>query len=810
MSKMPLKYGEVKVSEQARLEALDRYKIIDTLPEPEFDDIVRLASEICNAPISLISLLTEDRQWFKAAIGLEATETPREIAFCDIAIQHKDILEVPDATKDPRFSANPLVTGGHHLRFYAAAVLETPDGYPLGTLCVLDTKPRQLNDQQRSALKILARQVMTQLELRRLVREQDSTRRVYETVLFNTPDFVYVIDKDKRFRYANNALLTMWGRTAENSVGKNLLELGYEPWHAEMHEREIDEVFATKKSIKGDVPFHGTHGRRIYEYIFSPIFTENGSVEAIAGSTRDVTDRRKIEESLRFSEQRFRQLAQALPNQVWTSRPDGTLDWFNESVFEYSGMGFDDLADDKWAQIVHPDDARRIAPVWAESLRTGTAYETKFRVRRRDGVYRWHIVRALPNKNEDGEVLNWIGTNTDIEGQVQAAEASEAANVAKTEFLATMSHEIRTPMNAIMGLSNILAMSKPLTDKQRQFISTLQTSADSMLALINDLLDISKIEARSVELEQIPFSINRIMQEVASMMAVRVREKDLTFTAEDDCVKSRIFVGDPTRIRQIILNLCSNAIKFTDQGNVHVAVTTQPSNQPETEQITITVKDTGIGIAPEKMDKIFQKFVQADNSINRKYGGSGLGLTITKTLAEIMGGSITAESEPGRGSLFKVVIPLRLAEVQVSEADSSVDDVIEDAVDVSVKPRLLLVEDYEPNILVATTLLQLYGYEVEVATNGLTAFEMVKAGNYASVLMDVQMHGMNGLDATRLIRAYEKANTLPHLPIIGITAHALSGDRERCLGSGMDDYVAKPYNPDELNGKIRDLMNLKK
>lgn len=377
--------------------------------------------------------------------------------------------------------------------------------------------------------------------------------------------------------------------------------------------------------------------------------------------------------------------------------------------------------------------------------------------------------------------------------------SAEQANLAKTEFLANMSHEIRTPMNAIIGLSRILSSSNPLTERQREMLKTLQISADSLLELINDLLDISKIESRTLELEAIPFDMKRMLQEVISITSVKALERGISFELEDSNALNKVYVGDPTRIRQIILNLCSNAVKFTEKGGVHITVSSEPAGKSSHEKICITVRDSGIGIPPNKMEAIFHKFVQADSTVSRKYGGTGLGLAITKMLTEAMGGTIHVTSEVGKGSEFTVCFDLQMADEAAADAKVTTPR----ADKARNRPCVLLVEDYEANIMVASHFLDYLGYSHEVARNGAEAFEKFKAKRYAAILMDVQMPELNGFDATQLIRQYEAANQLQRITIIGMTAHALAGDKERCLASGMDDYIPKPVSEEELKGKLK-------
>jgi len=373
-----------------------------------------------------------------------------------------------------------------------------------------------------------------------------------------------------------------------------------------------------------------------------------------------------------------------------------------------------------------------------------------------------------------------------------AAEKANAANVAKSEFLANMSHEIRTPMNAILGLSTILSRSSPLTANQRKYIETLSTSGESLLMLINDLLDISKIEASGIEIEHVPFQLDRLLDDIVSVNSVKATEKQLKLTVNIDNIRGKWFAGDPTRINQVMTNLCSNAIKFTDQGTI-VIETFFPLGDGD--RLSIRVSDSGIGIAPEKLEKIFDKFTQADNTISRKFGGTGLGLTISKTLAELMDGTLTVESIPGDGSSF--TFTLALPEADPAEAVVATEMT---APGHSGKGRVLLVEDYPPNVLVAKTFLEMFGYEVDLAENGASAVSMADNLRYAAILMDIQMPEMDGFEATRRIRGAGKTNATT--PIIGMTAHALDGIREKCLAAGMNEYMSKPFAPADLENRL--------
>lgn len=544
----------------------------------------------------------------------------------------------------------------------------------------------------------------------------------------------------------------------------------------------------------------------------APRFTPAGVLAGFSGVAMDTHDARQAAETeLQTTLDRY--------NLAISGASDGLWDWdivsdamyFSPSYRRMLGYTPDEMpktaAD--WRKIVHPDDLVRTRAMIGDFLKgREQAYILAFRARHKDGTWRHLRSRGEAQRDAAGRVTRISGVHTDITEQQRledslrlAKDAAEAANQAKTEFLANMSHEIRTPMNAVVGLARLLGLSTPLTDKQREFIRVLQQSADSLLDLINDLLDISKIESRNLQLEQMPFRLPDVVADVVRMLEVPARDKGLRLETHyaDAAAAGQAFVGDPRRLRQILLNLASNAVKFTETGEVRITLACAPSPQGGIDTLSLCVSDTGIGIAPDKIDTIFNKFVQADSSVNRKYGGTGLGLAITKSLAELMDGTIDVDSAPGKGSRFTVRLALPRAP---SEAPDPGVAAPADPASPEAESTILLVEDSPANVLVASHFISQFGYGCDVAMTGSDAVTRVCEGRpYAAIVMDVQMPGMSGFEATRLIRDWE-AGRDRHVPIIGMTAYALAADRERCLAAGMDDYIAKPFDPLVLKQRL--------
>ncbi len=379
--------------------------------------------------------------------------------------------------------------------------------------------------------------------------------------------------------------------------------------------------------------------------------------------------------------------------------------------------------------------------------------------------------------------------------------AALVANQAKSVFLANMSHEIRTPMNGVLGVLNLL-LDTPLAPAQREFAIMMKTSADSLLGVLNDILDFSKIEAGKLVFENVTLDLPEIARHAIDLLAGRARDKGIGLNATFDPAVARHFVGDPLRLRQVLVNLLSNAIKFTERGDVRVEITLVRETDVDVE-VRCAVSDTGIGIAEDAQQTLFQSFTQADTSTTRKYGGTGLGLAISRKLVELMGGSIGVNSQPGAGSTFWFTVWLAKAgEEAAAKGPTPARNANAGPATEQTGLRVLLVEDNRVNQFVALRQLAKFGYEAEAVNGGAEAIARHTLAAYDVILMDCQMPEMDGFEATRRIRAWEKAERRPAVQIIALTANAMQGDREMCLAAGMNDYLTKPVDEREMRAAL--------
>ncbi|HQR88288.1 MAG: histidine kinase [Caulobacter sp. 32-67-35] len=687
--------------EQRRLAALWALDILDSLEEDGFNDLVAEVSETCDTPISLISLIDTDRQWFKARVGLDAQETPRDVAFCNHAIQTPALLVIEDVSLDPRFRDNAFVTGAPGIMAYAGAPLTTVDGLRIGALCAIDTRPKRWTPRELRCLERLSRVAMTMIETR-------------------------------------------------------------------------------------------------------------------AGARVAVAQIQTLED-LRRSDQRYRTIIAAMREGVVLQDQASVIIEHNAHAARLLGMTSDQLAgrssvDPDWSLVTAEG-----APLTVDQqpsmqcLRTGKpVLDFMLGVNLPNRDQRWLNVNSLPIFEGDGptpaQTLTTFVDITQLKRQetalIEAVAAAERASAAKSTFLANVSHEIRTPLNGVIALAKALSR-LDMPDRQREMVGIIVNSGESLERILNDLLDIAKIEASRMELEIAPFDLAAEIQTCTDLMRLRADGKGIAFEVAFSSEAKGFFLGDALRLRQVVANLTANAIKFTDSGGVSLTVEVEPLAADDC-RLTITVNDTGIGLDADVLPLLFERFVQGDDTFTRRFGGTGLGLAICKNLVTLMGGKIEARALPERGSSFAFSVPLRRAEAPAAAASESSAP----AVRTDRRLRVLLAEDHPVNRRVVELLLEPLEVELVMAENGAQAFATFSKSQFDVVLMDMQMPEMDGLSATASIRRWEAAQQRSPTPVVMMTANASTDHREKAMGAGADVFITKPVTPDSLYAGLNAALSL--
>lgn len=526
------------------------------------------------------------------------------------------------------------------------------------------------------------------------------------------------------------------------------------------------------------------------------VSTGSAEIEAL-GTALNLVSTRLLTQNNDLGNQKFALDQHAI---VSITNLNGTITYANDRFCEISGYRRTELIGENHRLVNSGSQPVEVFTALWHTITQGKVWHGEIKNRKKNGDHYWVAATIVPLMGPNGLPLQYIGIHTDItaakelEHSLQEARATaETANQAKSEFLANMSHEIRTPLNGVIGMTE-LALDTELDTTQRNYLNTVKNSAHALLVILNDILDFSKIEAGKLDIEQVTFNLSQIIADALKGIEARTSKKGLSLSCQMSAEMPSHLIGDPGRIRQVLTNLCDNAIKFTQHGGVTVTACGTDLGVDGYE-VQLSVTDTGMGIPEGKRQLIFSAFSQADSSTTRQFGGTGLGLTISARLVVLMGGRIWVESTEGQGSTFHFTVRLgHAAEIALPAAASPT------TVQAQHPLLVLLVEDHPINQLLATSLLQKWGHQVVLAHHGQEAVDLFPTAPWDVVLMDIQMPVMGGLEATALIRALEPATR--RVPIIAVTANAMESDRQACMQAGMDDFLSKPINASALQASL--------
>ena len=616
-------------------------------------------------------------------------------------------------------------------------------------------------------------------------------RRLYEAVLSNNPDPVYTFDLSGRFTYANDALLAIWGLTWDEAIGKDCYELGYEKWHADMHMREIKQVIETKKPIRSDVFFHGALGPRTYDYIFVPVLDADGNVEAIAGSTRDVTERNEAEKMAREAEARRRIALEASHSfGIWDWDIEKNLFTADQRLGELFNLTPEETAYgvpiERPLEYVHPEDIPVIEAAIQESIATGKPYDQQYRVLQKDGSIRWGSFRGRVIYDESGKAVRFPGVGVDITREQNAVTALQEADKRKDEFLATLAHELRNPLAPIRNAVEILQSGMFSKDKKQESFLLVERQVTQMVRLVDDLMDVSRITRGKIRLSRSPLDICDAIRDAIESVQPMIDESNHILTVRYPGNDAWVD-GDLVRLAQIFTNIINNAAKYTPRGGqIEIKVDTSQTT------VTVDITDTGVGIPNDKINDIFDMFSQIDGVLERSQGGLGIGLTLVKRLVELHEGTVAVRSEgEDQGTCISVSFPRVAAEKRAGTKAALFTDDTVDHQTLSV----LIADDNQDAAITMGWILEAKGCEVVVVEDGPTALNAVKQYTPDLLLLDIGMPGMNGYD---LCIALKKLPALKDAVFVAQTGWGQPSHIKRSKESGFHHHLVKPLDLNDL------------
>lgn len=919
-------------NESQRIQALHEYEILDTAAESEFDRITEIASRVCDMPISLISLVDKERQWFKSRVGLEVKETPRDLSFCQYTFTEDQLLEVRDAVEDDRFKSNTLVTADPHIRYYAGLPLIDANGFALGALCVIDRVPRQLDENQKQILSLLRDEVVALIvnrkekekhkeseqklkaffdhsqslmcthdldgnfitvneagarllgyekmeieklslfdivpkeghsnlksylaeivkkgvlkgEMRTVTRAGSMRIWMFNNILqVNGNKKAYVIGNavditeqhylEKDLKHAQ-AMLTRTGRVARiggweynlkdakivwSEITKEIHEVAkdYEPdltsslnfykegLHRNKIQQAIEQAISTGEPWDLELEIITFKGHALWVRALGNADFENGVCVRLYGTFQDIDRRKRMEAESSNSKKLFEDILEATSAvAIIATDIDGTITLFNKGAENLLGYASEEIIGKLSPVHFHLQSEldlreRELAielgypvkgfSVFVEKAERYGSEQLEWTYIRKDGSHLFVSLAVTMIRNIEDKVIGYLGVATDISKIIQqhkelerAKGIAEQASMAKSEFLANMSHEIRTPLNGIVGFTDLLTRTS-LNDTQREYLGMVEQSTTLLLSIINDVLDFSKIEAGKMELEIEQTDLNELIIQLNKLFNVQITGKGLEFHLNIAPEVPSYIWTDGLRIKQVLMNLMSNAIKFTAKGKITFQISVL-SREAETAVLRFSVQDTGIGIKEDKQAKIFEAFSQEDTSMTKRYGGTGLGLTISNRLLKMMGSELKLESKVAVGSHFFFDLDLRsIWETEEWKDLANIDTVLVVSDDQSERERLV-------------QLLNKKNIGAQHANNGFEVLQLLMRGSrFGAILMMNDLPIMNGIDTIKKIR--EKVFNEKYIqPIIPIFDPLDSNVASVCESLEIRQWLFNPVKPEDL------------
>lgn len=925
--------GPVKTNESERLDALYNYEILDTQPEEDFDRITKIASLVCGVPISLISLIDENRQWFKSRVGLDVGETSRSLAFCQYAIKDRNFMEVPDAQQDERFKNNELVTSDPYIRYYLGFPLVDPDGFALGTLCVIDTVPKDLSEDQKQVLSLLRDEVVSliinrkekekykeseqklkaffnnsqslmcthdldgslltvneagasilgysraEIEkmslydivpgkghknldayLKQLVKtgtvkgemrtktksgelriwlfnnilQENGDKKPY--VIGNAVDITeqHFLEKDLR---ETEAMLAMTGRVARiggwdyNLVGKHLtwsdvtkeihgVPPNYQPniaqgldFYKEGESRTkishaIEQAIATGTSWELELEIITFTGEELWVRALGNAEFENGKCVRLYGTFQDIDKRKRIEAESAKSKKLLEDVLEATSAVgIIASDNQGLITLFNKGAENLLGYSSEEIIGKFTPSLFHLQNEIRIREneltielghpiagfrVFVEKPELYGAEQREWTYVRKDGQLLYVSLAVTAIRDMEENIIGYLGIATDISKIIHQREElekakvlAEQASIAKSEFLANMSHEIRTPLNGIIGFTDLLTRTE-INTTQREYLSIVDQSANLLLSIINDILDFSKIEAGKLELDIDKCDLYELLTQVCNFLNFQAQGKNLEFYLNISTNVPQYIWVDSLRVKQVLMNLLSNAKKFTEKGEIELRVDFL-CRQDDLTSLRFSVRDTGIGIKAEKQEKIFDAFSQEDASTTKRYGGTGLGLTISNKLLKMMGSGLKLESTYLVGSRFYFDLSVRYDDGEVREWLNLQ----------TIREVLIVINGAASRTLLAQ-MLKLQHIKVSEAANGFEALQLLMKGNqYDVIIIDNDLPIMNGMETIKKMKEklFSIDNNHAVIPIFDSSEGNMSSI---CASLGIRHWLENPVKLDDL------------